>query len=118
MKTYYYLTKDGNLLCTEKKPPKGIKKQWSVFDNRASAWLIAVEAAALGAKPERIEELKTKWALTDTDAKVLCKKLSIQLLENSNGFVVYFVSEKNKQGRGKTLFDALVALVKKRKGLK
>lgn len=43
---------------------------WAVDpDDRAGAWTILVEALALGAKLERVNELAKKWGCTDEDAK-------------------------------------------------
>jgi len=77
---YYYLHENGNLIYKrlEPDPSDFVRKVWPIYlDARDSAWLLAIEALALGTNWERIEELATKWGLTDDDAKELVKHATL-----------------------------------------
>lgn len=74
---YYYLHTNGALIYKRFEPEDDspfVRRVWA-FDtrNRAHAWLIVIEAKAMGADPERIEELAIKWGLTDEDAQEFVK---------------------------------------------
>jgi hypothetical protein len=76
MDGYYYLHKDTKdliykpAICVDSDPQyfdsPFVQKVWR-FDSsdRLDAWTICVEALAMGAKRERVFELKEKWGLTD-----------------------------------------------------
>lgn len=71
---WYYLHENGDLIYKRDQPEieSGgfVKMVWS-FDTtkRAHAWMICIEALALGARRDRIIELAEKWGLTDCDAE-------------------------------------------------
>jgi hypothetical protein len=46
-----------------------VRRVWALdLEDRGTAWLLVIEALALGARRERIDELAAKWGLTDDDA--------------------------------------------------
>lgn len=69
---WYYLEKDGGLHWshTPLNPcSPNIRGQWHVdLTNRFSAWHMVIEALALGADLQRINQLQGRWHLTDADA--------------------------------------------------
>ena len=76
MNWYYYLHTDGDIIG--RKPDAGreqdfressfVKFFWSIdTTNRKDAWILVVEALAMGAQINRIRELADKWGLTKED---------------------------------------------------
>jgi hypothetical protein len=68
---YYYLHTNGDLIYKRFEPEADspfVKHFWP-FDhtNRMDAWIIVLEATALGANMDRIKELKIHWGLTLKD---------------------------------------------------
>jgi len=74
---YYYLHTNGDVIYKKFEPEADspfVVKVWPVnVEDRAQAWLIAIEALALGARKQRIDELARKWGLTDEDALLFVK---------------------------------------------
>jgi len=70
---WYYLHTNGDLIWKKFMPEDDspfVVKIWKVVpEDRAVAWLICIEALALGARRARIDELAAKWGLTDEDAQ-------------------------------------------------
>ena len=76
---FFCLYKDGRLLW-QKSPPEQkdilLKHFWPVnIDFRGNAWMVALEALAMGAKLDRIKELALKWGLTFDDSIELLKRM-------------------------------------------
>lgn len=78
MRWYYYLHINGDLLGKNPVAYNNddfaenpfVKEFWLVdTENRADAWILVIEALALGARTERIKELANKWGLTAKDLK-------------------------------------------------
>jgi hypothetical protein len=79
---YYYLHENGELIWKKFRPaqePGGfVRKVWPVNTaERGCAWLICIEALAMGARRERVMELAAKWGLTDDDAQEFVKHATI-----------------------------------------
>ncbi len=69
---YYYLHTNGDMIFKTTCPELDsgfVRRVWPfIADDRACAWIICIEALALGAHESRIKELQEKWGLTDEDA--------------------------------------------------
>lgn len=69
---WYYLHTNGSLIFKRFEPEADspfVRRVWAVdVTDRLNAWIIAIEALALGAFRSRIDELAEKWGLTDDDA--------------------------------------------------
>ena len=78
MQLIYYLHVNGDIVS--KNPEEAVeddvkyfessfvKKVWKVnLENREDAWVLIIEALALGAQVERVRELSKKWKLTSDD---------------------------------------------------
>jgi hypothetical protein len=80
---WYYLHTNGDLIFTRFQPeinPGGfVRMVWPCDpESRLDAWIIAIEALALGARRERVMELAQKWGLTDEDAKEFVRQAQIR----------------------------------------
>jgi len=124
---WYYLHTNGDLIWKRFEPeidPGGfVRMVWPCDPSRREhAWMICIEALALGAQRERIMELATKWGLTDEDAKefVLRTKrngrMTFLLFRDGDQWCAAFHDFVNIQesqcGFGTTALEALAALAK------
>ena len=74
---WYYLHTNGDLIYKpsavgrpEVEPGGFVRKVWPIdTERRETAWLLCIEAWALGARRDRVDELAAKWGLTDEDAQ-------------------------------------------------
>lgn len=83
MKWYYYLHTNGDLInkhpvVVENDPQyfdsPFVKKYWLInTENRLDAWILILEALALGCQINRIKDLTEKWKLTFEDLKIMLK---------------------------------------------
>jgi len=81
MEWYYYLHTNGDLIgknpvvvTNDYFDSPFVKKFWRIdTTDRETAWMLVLEALALGAKIERIKELTNKWKLTFNDSINLLK---------------------------------------------
>lgn len=100
-----------------------VKKVWKLdLKDRASAWLLCIEALALGAKRERIDELAHKWGITDEDAPNFVErthangKPAFKLFKDGDAWCAAFGDFVNIQesqcGFGETALEAFAALAK------
>ena len=68
---WYYLHTNDDLIYKRFRPDDSdfVRKIWQLnINDRGTAWLIAIEAKALGARESRINALADLWGLTDEDA--------------------------------------------------
>ena len=118
---YYYLhSETGDLIFKRAGfPPDSssafVKKVWLVNpSDRGNAWVIAVEALALGANKNRVNELAKKWGLTDADAGVFAERAKLKLFKDGDQWCAAFADFVNIQesqvGFGDTALEALAAL--------
>ena len=118
---WYYLHENGDLIFKRTKPEveQGgfIRKIWP-FDSerRGRAYILLIEAAAMGARKDRIDELVKKWCITDEDCREFAKRANLKLFRDGSLWCATFDDFKNiqesKSGFGDTAFHALVALCK------
>lgn len=121
---WYYLHTNGSMIY--KPSPDAIVDirdsdfavcAWPVdSSSRLDAWCILVEGAALGAKPERIAELRRSWSCTEKDADKFAEYAGFTIENEGDQFCAYrtdFVNlQESPAGFGQTKFDACVALAK------
>jgi len=96
MKHYYYLHINGSLIhkpisVTESDPAyfesDFVKRIWVVdTEKRETAWMLAIEALALGADRKQVAELEKKWGLTDEDVKVFTKYMNLKITRSGKFF--------------------------------
>lgn len=77
---YYYLHAETKNLIFKKFEPEAdsdfVQKVWRMDTaDRVTAWTIALEGLALGAKISRVKELAKKWNLTFDDSVELLKRV-------------------------------------------
>ncbi len=118
---WYYLHANGDLICKRFEPEVEnggfVRKVWVVDrTERGTAYLLLIEAAAMGARKDRIEELKKAWGVTDEDCQVFADRAGLKLFRDGDTWCAGFSDFKNVQesqvGFGETAFDALVGLCK------
>lgn len=116
---WYYLHTNGSLIHKRLRPDEGdfVRKIWRLnTKDRESAWIIAVEALAMGADKQRIMELAELWQLTDEDAHIFCEKMDLRLFMDGSAWCATFKDFVNLQesqaGFGETALEALADLAK------
>ena len=118
---YYYLHRETKDLIS--KPEAAVVADPAYFDSdfvqkvwkidtteRVDGWILCVEALALGAKKERVFELKEKWGLTDEDAPELAKRAKLTLEKDGDQWCVkegIKGAESTQVGFGATALEAL-----------
>ncbi len=115
---FYYLHTNGDLIWKRFRPEDNsdfVKKIWAVDPtDRGSAWTIAIEALALGANKNRIDELAHKWGLTDKDAQEFAKRAKLKIFKDGNMWCVTFADfinlQESEAGFGSTALEALAEL--------
>ena len=75
---WYYLHTNGELIWKRARPEMEaggfVRKVWPCDpSNRGHAWLICIEALAMGASRTRVMALAERWGLTDDDAQRFMK---------------------------------------------
>lgn len=75
MRGWYYLHQNSDLIFRKFRPEEDssfVQRVWPLnTEDRATAWIILIEALALGARRERVDELATLWGCDDRDAQLL-----------------------------------------------
>ena len=123
---YYYLHTNGDLIykpatVMDSDPnyfdSSFVKKVWPItLDERADAYTLLLDAEAMGARIDRIHELKTKWNITEEDTQTFADRMGFKLFMAGDQWSAILPTFKNLQespvGFGDTRWDALVALCK------
>ena len=125
---WYYLHENGDLIWKKFQPEMEaggfVRAVWRCgdADDRGRAWLIAIEALAMGARRERIDELAAKWGLTDADAQEFVKRSkagdhpAFRLFRDGDQWCATFYDFVNVQesqaGFGSTALAAFAALAR------
>lgn len=121
---WYYLHQNGDLIY--KPSPDAIVDirdsdfavcSWPIdVSCRKSAWELLVEALALGADKERIDELAKKWKCNDEDADKFAEVIGIELELDGNAWCAHrkdFVDLQSSQaGFGDNKLAAMSSLAK------
>lgn len=112
---FYYLHENGDLIYKRTQPELDspfVKRIWPVYpEDRACAWIICIEALALGASKERVNELVNKWGLTNEDAFLFAQHLKFELLQVPEGWRVRY-SEDTREAVAETPLEAFAAFAK------
>ena len=122
---WYYLHVNGDLIykadhadtAADIRESDLARGMWPLdVEDRETAWRIAVEAGAAGAKPERIKELAEKWKLTDDDAANYAQVLHCDLFMDGKSWCVTGPRHRDLQqdqaGFGDTALEAFIDLCK------
>ena len=126
MSDYYYLHTNGDLIHKNTPPDEGdfVRRIWE-FDTtfRGSAWMLLIEAAALGANESRIAELVKKWRLTNEDAQNFADVFGFKIAMDGDSYFAHetkgFIDLQESQvGFGDTAFEAFVDYAKQGDGIK
>lgn len=120
---WYYLHTNGELIYKHELGGTAADIRESPFavmlwpcdpTDRASAWRILVEALALGANRERVDELAQKWGCSDDDAQMYAQHIGATLAMDGNQWCATgrgFVNlQESPAGFGDTSLDALAML--------
>lgn len=112
---YYYLHTNGSLhfkkFCPEIEDGGFVRMVWPiVLSDRGNAWVIIVEAGALGADKSRIAELAEKWGLDNDDAFKWARVCGLNLWIVSDGYEVEHPGDlpEAHRGHGKSALDAFI----------
>lgn len=122
---WYYLHTNGDLIYKgaaytnvgDFRESDFVRAFWPVDPaDRATAWRIAVEATAAGARPDRVAELVEKWGLTDEDAQVYAEHLGFRLVRDGGAWMATrldFVDlMESPVGFGEHAYQAIAELAK------
>lgn len=123
---YYYLHTNGDLIykpatVMDSDPSyfdsSFVKKVWPItLDERETAYTLLLDAEAMGARIERIHELKTKWNITEKDTQTFADRMGFLLSMDGKQWFARLPDFVNVQespaGFGDTRWDALVELCK------
>lgn len=120
MKHYYYLHTNGDLIhkpaaVVDSDPAyfsgPFVRRVWAAdTEDRKSAWLILVEASALGASPQRIRELADKWHCNRDDLPDFLVRHMQPTPEQCKGLRVFIADTLNLNPE--TVFDEIAAMGK------
>jgi len=120
----YYLHENGSLIykpgtdCAADIRESDLARMLWFLDpaDRMNAWSILVEACALGAKRERIDELAAKWFCDNDDADEFAKRAGITLSLDGNAWCATGPGFENLQespaGFGDSKLKAMAELAK------
>lgn len=100
-----------------------VQKVWE-FDSedRFDAWRVCVEASVLGAKKSRINELASKWGLTDEDGLHFLERAKLTGTKDGNEWCIAHLDDtdcdghvniqESQAGFGKSILEALIEYAK------
>ncbi len=121
----YYLHINGDLICKRNDAGAAADIRESSFaramwffdpDDRATTWTIAVEALALGANTDRVNELAQQWELSDPDGTNYAAYLGARLYMDGDQWCATrgdFVNlQESPAGFGPTALMAFADLAK------
>lgn len=115
----YYLHENGDLIykpgldsVADVIESSFAKCSWLIDpSNRKCAWEILIEAQALGANKERIDELAEKWKCNDDDAGMFASVANVDLTIDGNEWCAQrtdFINlQESPAGFGKTALEAM-----------
>ena len=120
MKHYYYLHTNGDLIhksaiVVDSDPnyfdSSFVKKFWSIeTEDRQTLYIFLIDAAAMGANPERVDQLKKLWGITDEDTLIFARRTGFRVYEEMGGRWCAETGDPKKSGFGSTPWDAMVEL--------
>jgi len=96
---YYYLHENGDIIGKSPIVVEGdgdyftspfVKKVWKVnLDERTDAWVLVIEALAMGARETRVKELATRWELNYQDSLMFIRRLKAPTEAQKKGFKIF-----------------------------
>jgi hypothetical protein len=101
-----------------------VRKVWPIrLQDRGTAYLMLIDAQAMGAKVERITELRMKWAMTDEDTQIWADRMGFKLFRVHGDqwcatLPTFINLIESAAGFGNTRWDALVELCREVKANK
>lgn len=123
---WYYLHTNGSLIykrelgdtAADIRESDFARAMWPVDDrDRETAWNILVEALALGANKDRIEELAVKWGCTNDDAIHYANRVGCVLGKDEYKYMAgrkdFVDLNESPAGYGKTVLEAMADLCKR-----
>lgn len=119
---WYYLHQNNDLIY--KPSPEAIVDirdsdfavcSWPIDpSNRKGAWELLVEAQALGANKNRINDLAEKWNCNDADAEKFAEAVGVAIERDGNSWCAHRIDfidlQSSPAGFGDSKLDALSAL--------
>ena len=128
MIAYYYLHTNGDLIhkpasVVDSDPDyfdsDFVRKVWKVgLEDRAAAYLMLLEAAAMGARRDRIDHLVQHWGMTDGDCLtfVATTDENLRLFRDGSQWCATYADfinlQESEAGFGERAIDALIDLPK------
>lgn len=126
MKSYYYLHTNGDLIF---KPERVVKSEPGYFDSpfvrrvwlldtedRATCWIMLIEALSLGANAVRIKELQDLWNMTNEDAQIFAQRVGLVLKIDGDQWCAYYDDfidlQSSPAGFGNDCLHAMADLIK------
>jgi hypothetical protein len=111
---WYYLHTNGDLLHKRLEPDDDsnfVRRVWPLdTSDRGHAWILLIEAMALGARTERIRELATKWRCDAKDLPQFIRRHTNPTPEQQKGLRLFIEHILNLDPE--TYFDWLAATPK------
>jgi len=117
---FCYLHTNGDLIFQRFGPEEDsdlVRRIWPIdLKSRGHAWVLCIEALAMGAKRARVMELAEKWGISDSDAPEFAKRAHLSLSRDGNqwcaGFNHFQNVLKSQGGFGATALEAFAELAR------
>ncbi len=116
----YYLHTNGKLICkrymegleADMRESDFVKMFWFIStENREDAWSLLIEALSLGANKEHIDELATKWKMTNEDGHIYAERCNCYIKMDGSKFCATRMDFINLQecpsGFGDNILEAM-----------
>lgn len=124
-KHYYYLHTNGDLIhkpyidggqAADFRESPFVRMFWLIdTQERYDAWRLLVEAKALGARDDRVDELVAKWRCDDEDAQTFADCLGLQLFMDGDSWCAtradFHDLQTSPAGFGPTCLGAMAELL-------
>ncbi|HED3890501.1 TPA: hypothetical protein R4229_002908 [Morganella morganii] len=119
---WYYLHENGDLIykpgsdsIADIRDSDFAKCSWPLDQHdRKSAWDLLVEASALGANKERINELAEKWKCNDDDADNYAGVIGLHIKADGSSWCAHLMDfidlQESPAGFGETKLEAMASL--------
>jgi hypothetical protein len=120
---FYYLHTNGELIAKRFRPDPSdfVRKVWVLnLDERESAYVLLVEAAALGANMSRVLELAKHWHCDGADGLVFCERMGFicqpHESEAGKGYLLWHKDDDAERSRGEGSSPLLALISYTRQG--
>lgn len=123
---YYYLHSNGSLIwkryldggqAADFRESTFVRHFWTLdLSDREQAWSLLIEALAIGAPKERVNDLASQWSCNDTDAPIYADRMGFDLYMDGNAWCTTRRNTIDLQscphGFGDTALEAVADLAK------